>query len=214
MEIVPEIVIEETEAAPETPKNPEITKTEEEDVRPGDEPLRKNVPALVKDSKAGIIAGWVILLVLLIGGGFSLYFFRDYISSESSMAKQFYQKWDALYSPKIQQEPKTLPPKIVTEPHPASFLTMRQSAVINFENDVPNLVIILDIQNSGTEDVTLPDLEGVIRDGEGNELFNWTQNLDPKVVPAGGFRQYEIYVDSIQTASREAEVSFNWDDQD
>ena len=90
---------------------------------------------------------------------------------------------------------------------------MRQSVEIQEGASGPTLVIFLDIQNTGTEAVDLPAMAGVIRNAEGEEVFTWTQNLVPSIVPPGGFQQYEIFVESIQTISRNAEVSFTWPEE-
>lgn len=211
LEVVPEKVIEET--PPEVTKPPQssdITNGEEEDVKLGDEPLRKNLPALIEDNKTGKIIGWGVLVVFLLATLASLYFFKDWIEDHNEVAKILYEKWDLVLSDPISPENQVLPPEINKVPHPASFLTMRQSVEIQEGTAGPTLVIFLDIQNSGTQAVELPEMAGVIKNAEGEEVFTWTQNLVPSIVPAGGFQQYEIFVESIQTSSRNAEVSFTW----
>lgn len=214
LELVPEIVIEEEK--PDVTKPPQSSdkpEEEEEDVRLGDEPLRKNVPALVEARKTSVVVGWVVLAVFFIGSGLSLYFFKDFIEDNNKVAENLYEKWDLAWGDQVQPETQVLPPEILTIPHPASFLTMRQSVEVQEGASGPTLVIFLDIQNSGTEAVELPEMAGVIKNDQGVEVFTWTQNLVPSTVPAGGFQQYEIFVESIQTSSRNAEVSFTWPEE-
>lgn len=211
LELVPEKVIEEEKpGVTKPPQSFDKPENEEEDVRPGDEPLRKNVPALVEAHKTPIVVGWVVFAVFIIGGGLSLYFFRDFIEDSNAVAETLYEKWDLVSGGPVQPETLVSPPEVVIVPHSASFLTMRHSVEIQEGTAGPTLVIFLDIQNSGTEAVELPEMAGVIRNDEGAEVFTWTQNLVPSIVPAGGFQQYEIFVESIQTSSRNAEISFTW----
>lgn len=214
LELVPETAIEEEKpSVTKPPQSFDKPEAEEEEVRLGDEPLRKNVPALVEAHKTPVLVGWVVLVVFFIGSGLSLYFFRDFIEDNSKVAETLYEKWDMAWGDQVQPEPQVLPPETLTVPHPASFLTMRQSVEVQEGTSGPTLVIFLDIQNSGIEAVELPEMAGVIRNAQGAEVFTWTQSLVPSTVPAGGFQQYEIFVDSIQTSSRNAEVSFTWSEE-
>jgi len=214
LEVVPEKVVEkEKPKATKPPQSFDKPETEEEDVRPGDEPLRKNVPALIEARKTPVIVGWVVLAAFFIGGGLSIYFFRDTIEDNNLVAKTLYEKWDLVWNEQVQPQPLALPSEVVSVPHPAGFLGMRQSVEIQEGASGPTLVIFLDIQNSGTGAVELPAMAGVIRNSEGEEVFTWTQKLVPSIVPAGGFQQYEIFVESIQTTSRNAEVSFTWPEE-
>lgn len=207
-EIVPETVIE---------KDPPSQKDKDgmEKLDPGSKPegpLRKNVPALVKERSAGIIAGWVILVLLVSGVGFSLYHFRSDLERTYPAAETLYAKWDYLVLGKKPKPPAKPEPVIEVIPHPASFLTMRQAMEIRMEDGFPTLVITLDIQNQGDQDITLPRFTGYLRDSEGNEVFSWPQVLDPATISAGAFQQYEIIVDKIPAEAAEAEIVFNWDE--
>lgn len=211
LEVVPEIVIEEEKpAVTKPPQSFDTSEEEEEEVRPDDEPLRNNFPALVETGKTSVVIGWAVLAVFFIGGGLSLYLFRDFFEDRNEIAETLYEKWDLIWGDQVQPESQVLLPQTVTVPHPASFLTMRQSVEVQEGASGPTLVIFLDIQNHGTETVVLPEMAGVIRNGQGVEVFSWKQSLVPSTVPAGGFQQYEIFVESIQTSSRNAEVYFTW----
>lgn len=215
LEVVPEKVVEEEEkTATPSPQSSGTTKVEEDEVKLGDEPLRKNVPALIPEKKTGAIIGWVLLALFLIGGALSVIFLRDTLEDTLPFAATLYEKWDLIQNPPGPLEPEELPPNVVTVPHPAGVLTMRQSTELREGTGGPTLVIFLDIQNPGDQDVTLPDMQGVLRDGNGEDIFNWQQTLVPSVVPAGGFQQYEIFVETIQTRSRSAEVFFDWPEEE
>jgi len=215
LEIVPEHVIDEGQSPETTAEDDMKPKQERKEPVLGDKEtekneIRRNVPAVIKESSHGILAGWFVLGILLIGLVFSLFYFRGTLEDRYDVAENLYLKWDVLVMGKELPVQPTPPPMVETRAHPAASLSLRQSAEVRFIEGAPSLALALEITNSGATDVELPILNGVIKNTEGLEVFTWVMKLDPSNVPAGGMQQYNINVDNIPLESATAEVSFDW----
>jgi predicted Zn finger-like uncharacterized protein len=172
--------------------------------------IRRNVPVVIKEKSHGVMIGWIVLVVLLLVLTVSLYYFRQPLEEKYTVVEVLYQKWDFLVMGKEPPAQPVPPPIVETKAHPASFLAMRQSAEVRFIEGSPSLALALEITNTGTDEVELPILTGVINNSEGMEIFTWVMKLDPSLIPAGGFQQYNINVDNIPADSATAEVFFDW----
>ncbi|MCH8346918.1 MAG: zinc-ribbon domain-containing protein [Proteobacteria bacterium] len=215
LEIVPEQVIvgeqdsntkteEDMKSKPEK-KDPVMEKKDPQGLE-----IRRNVPAVIKEKPHGITIGWIVLVVFLLGLIFSLYYFRQPLEDEYTVAKVLYQKWDFLVMGKNPPAQPVPLPIVETKAHPASFLAIRQSAEVRFIEGLPSLALALEITNTGRNDVELPILTGIINNAEEVEVFTWAMKLNPSLIPAGGFQQFNINVDNIPADSATAEVFFDW----
>jgi len=215
LEIVPEHVVAGGQSADTTAEDDMKPKHEKKEPvlgnkDPEDSEIRRNVPAVIKEKSRSIMVGWILLGVLLAGLAFSLYYFRQPLENRYSLAEDLYQKWDVLIMGKTPPAQPAPLPVVETRAHPASNLSLRQSAEVRFVDGAPGLALALEVTNGGSVDVELPILNGVIKNAEGLEVFTWVMKLDPSNVPAGGMQQYNINVDNIPLDSATAEVSFDW----
>jgi predicted Zn finger-like uncharacterized protein len=172
--------------------------------------VRSNVPAVVGGRRPAVIAGWAMLVVFVLAVAGAAVFFRGPLEDRSAAAAALYQKWDVLV---IGKKPKPAAPaesSTILQPHPSSYLTLRQSPQIRFNGDAPSLAVTIEIRNSASFDITLPTLRGVIRDASGLEIFSWVQPVDPAVVPANGVVQFEAAIENIPPESAAAELFFDW----
>lgn len=226
-EILPSEAAEETTSKPEPAlkdekgtKEPQAddnkSKTEKEEdtlgVFGGD--VRKNVPVVVRKRDYRVIIGWVALVLFLVGVIGGLTYFRKDIERRSDFAEIIYQKWDALVLKERKQPTETEQNPAIKPPlHPSTFLSMRQSAEVRLQEENPSLYITTEIRNSSDGDIELPEMQGFIRDAAGQEIFKWSQPINPSIVPANGILQFEIIVDNIPAGSAEAELVFNWPEE-
>lgn len=201
----------ETEAQREKPENDEQKDEKKEDPLGifGDD-FKTNVPAVVEDHSVAVRLGWFVLFLLLIGGAVALYQFRGWFEDKSQVAETLYEKWDYAVLGVKPPPAKTPPPIEVTQPHPSSYLTIRQSAEVRVVEDSPSLVVAVEVSSQAPFEINLPPMEGVLRNAEGGELFTWTQMIDPSVVPANGVLQFQVIVDNVPAETAQAELVFDW----
>lgn len=172
--------------------------------------FKTNVPAVVEDHSVAVRLGWFVLFLLLIGGAVALYQFRGWFEDKSQVAETLYEKWDYAVLGVKPPPAKTPPPIEVTQPHPSSYLTIRQSAEVRVVEDSPSLVVAVEVSSQAPFEINLPPMEGVLRNAEGGELFTWTQMIDPSVVPANGVLQFQVIVDNVPAETAQAELVFDW----
>ena len=173
--------------------------------------VSRNVPVIVKERYYKQIIGWVALVFFVVSVVSGLYYFRKDIELNSDFAKEIYKKWDALVLKENQnKQPSQSNPTLDVEPHPSSFLSMRQSAEVRLEESRPSLYITIEIRNSSTIDIELPAMQGFIRDAAGVDIFTWSQSINPSIVPANDILQFEVIVDNIPAETVEAKLVFKW----
>ncbi|HXV73977.1 MAG TPA: zinc-ribbon domain-containing protein [Sphingomonadales bacterium] len=187
--------------------------SEEDEEKPlgifGDE-YRPGVPAVIGAGGRAAVIGWALLGVFALGFAGSAYVFRDWLEDRSAAAATLYQKWDVLVLGKKPRSPEPAAPVTILQPHPSSYLTLRQSPQIRFTGDQASLVIAIEIRNAAPFDVRLPPLRGVIRDASGLEMHSWVEPIEPPLIPAGETLQIETVVETLPEGAASTELSFDW----
>ena len=207
MEIVPEKVIH--TGKPQDNKNQVTSET----TKPTSEKIKSNVPAVVKEKSFSGAKRWGLAVVVLVGIGASLYYFRPQLENRFDFAKTYYQKWDDYVTEQSIVEPEPVSNPIETPPpHPSSFLSMTNNISASPQNGIPTLSINGEIRNSSGSAIDLPPVNVDIKNTAGEVVFNTIHTLELGQVAAGGVLQFTIAVPNYPSDSSLVDLSLMWGD--
>ncbi len=143
--------------------------------------VRSNLPVLPSNERKMLIIGWGALAIFLLLTVTAFFAFEDSLRTAWPPSNTLYDLLGMGADGMDDGQDTNAAP-----PHPSEFVSVQSSGEPVFANGTVVLTITGAIRNQGPVTVSLPEIRGVLRDANGNEIHEWHFRTRQRMLAPGG----------------------------